>query len=129
MLVLGATGGHDPLAVARAFSDLAPRVVVTRSRHPKAVDPTDFASALRQDKIWVEAVTWTTQDALETARRIAAADGNETIIATGSLFVAAEAIETVCGIEPEIYPDMRGSAGPVRLTPEPVGTAAPAPPR
>ena len=28
------------------------------------------------------------------------------ILATGSLFVAAEARETVLGIEPELYPDL-----------------------
>ena len=30
------------------------------------------------------------------------------IVATGSLFVAAEVIEHVRGIEPELYPDLRG---------------------
>lgn len=124
VLVLGATGGHEPLAVARVFSSLSPHVIVTRSRHPKAVEPYDFAAALRQDNIEVAKVTRTTQEALERARQIAPADG--TIIATGSLFVAAEAIEMVSGIEPEIYPDMRGSAGPLRLKSE---LATPAPPR
>ncbi len=122
VLVLGSTGGHDPLAVARAFSDLKPRVVVTRSRHPKAVEPADFAEALRHDKINVHAVTDSTSDALQIARRIATEDS--AIIAAGSLFVAAEVIEAVSGIEPEIYPDLRGSAGPMRLLPE---QAAPAP--
>ncbi len=128
VLVLGSTGGHDPLAVARAFSDLQPRVVVTRSRHPKAVEPLDFAEALRRDKIDVLAVTKTTHDALETARRAALqGDGGELIVAAGSLFVAAEVIEAVTGIEPEIYPDLRGSAGPVRLTPDEQAEQAPAP--
>lgn len=113
VIILGATGGHDPLAVARTFADLAPRVIVTRSRHPKAVEPLDFAEALRQVKIAVLAVTESTHDALEIARQ--PANAGTMIIATGSLFVAAEVIETVSGIEPEIYPDLRGSAGPLRL--------------
>lgn len=116
VLILGATGGHDPVAVARSFSDLGPRVIVTRSRHPKAVEPYDFADALKQDKITVLAVTESTHDALETARRIA--DEDTVIIAAGSLFVAAEVIEAVSGIEPEIYQDLRGTAGPVRLQSE-----------
>lgn len=116
VLILGATGGHDPSAVARSFSDLGPKIIVTRSRHPKAVEPHDFANALKHDKIAVLAVTESTNDALEIARRAAKAD--TIIIAAGSLFVAAEVIEAVSGIEPEIYPDLRGSAGPLRLQPE-----------
>ncbi len=117
VLILGSTGGHDPLAVARAFSDLRPTVVVTRSRHPKAVEPADFAEALRRDKIDVLAVTESTRDALTMARRVSEQGG--AIIAAGSLFVAAEVIETVTGVEPETYPDLRGSSGPVRLNVEP----------
>jgi dihydrofolate synthase/folylpolyglutamate synthase len=123
ILVLGASGGHDPLAVARAFSDLSPRVVVTRSRHPKAVDPDDFANALRHDSIDVAATALTTAEALRLARKIAGPES--VIIATGSLFVAAEAIETVSGIAPEMYPDMRGSAGPLRLIPDPTAPTSP----
>src|SRR5690606_10287487 len=39
VLIIGSTGGHDHLAVARAFADLSPRTIVTTSRHPKAVAP------------------------------------------------------------------------------------------
>jgi dihydrofolate synthase/folylpolyglutamate synthase len=122
VLILGATGGHDNLAVARAFEDLSPRVVVTTSRHPKAIAPQEFASALEEARICVSGVSESTREALELARRLAGPSG--AIIATGSLFVAAEVIEEVMGMEPEVYPDMRGPAGPVRahLTP-----AAPAP--
>ena len=113
VLILGSTGGHDPLAVAGAFADLNPQVVVTRSRHPKAVEPSDFAEALAQDRICVEAVTESTSDALAIARTIAS--DHSLVIAAGSLFVAAEVIEAISGIEPERYPDLRGSAGPLRL--------------
>ena len=51
------------------------------------------------------------------------ADADGMIIAAGSLFVAAEVIESVSGIEPEVYPDLRGSAGPVRLLSEQEATA------
>jgi dihydrofolate synthase/folylpolyglutamate synthase len=115
VLVLGATGGHDPLAVAKAFSDLSPDIIVTRSRHPKAIEPADFAAALTQDRIAVTASTVTTTDGIATARLVAKPDS--VIIATGSLFVAAEAIESILGIEPETYPDLRGTAGPLRLKP------------
>ena len=123
VLILGATGGHDPLSVAKAVADLLPKVIVTRSRHPKAVEPADFAAALRQVRISVAAVTRTTQEALALARNLVTTDG--AIIATGSLFVAAEVIETVSGIEPEMYPDMRGLTGPVHMATESEAIAPP----
>ena len=85
---------------------MSSRVVVTQSRHPKAVDPADFAAALKRDNVPVAVVTGNVASALETAYRMA---GPQTlIVATGSLFVAAEVIEQVKGIEPELYPDLRG---------------------
>ncbi len=124
VLVLGSTGGHDPLAVGRVFADLEPSVIVTRSRHPKAVEPSDFAAALKKVRIPVTAVTESTSEALAYARNKAGSE--RPIIATGSLFIAAEAIEAVSGIEPEMYPDLRGSAGPVRLSPGESVTSTPA---
>ena len=121
VLVLGASGGHDPLAVARVFADLSPDIVVTRSRHPKAVEPADFADALVRDRIGITAFTGTTAEGIARARMIATPDS--VIIATGSLFVAAEAIESISGIKPEIYPDLRGTAGPLRLKPHRAASA------
>jgi dihydrofolate synthase/folylpolyglutamate synthase len=115
VVLLGATGGHDPLAVARAFRDLSPRIIVTASRHPKAVGPSSFASALEADRIPVTGVTSNTRVGLRLAREAAAGTG--LIVAAGSLFVAAEVIELVRGMEPELYPDMTGAAGPVSLRP------------
>ena len=106
VLVVGGTAGHDMTAVVTELSDLLPRVIVTQSRHPKAVEPADFAAALQRDNVPVAAVTGDVASALTTAYRIA---GPETlIVATGSLFVAAEVIEQLQGIEPELYPDLRG---------------------
>ena len=105
VLVVGGTTGHDISAVVTELAALKPRVVVTQSRHPKAVEPDDFAAAVRRDNVPVTAVTGNVASGLETAYRLA---GPETlIVATGSLFVAAEVIEHVRGIEPELYPDLR----------------------
>ena len=106
VLVVGGTTGHDMTAVVTELSALKPRVIVTQSRHPKAVEPADFAAALRRDNVAVAAVTGDVGSALETAYRMAGPD--TLIVATGSLFVAAEVIEHVQGIEPELYPDLRG---------------------
>ena len=106
VLVVGGTTGHDMTAVVTELADVSSRVVVTQSRHPKAVEPADFAAALKRDNVPVAAVTGDVASALETAYLFA---GPETlIVATGSLFVAAEVIEHVKGIEPELYPDLRG---------------------
>ena len=102
LLVVGGTTGHDMAAVVSELAAMGPRVVVTKSRHPKAVQPDDFAAAVRRDNVPVAAVTGDVASALEVAYRMA---GPETlIVATGSLFVAAEVIEHVRGIEPELYP-------------------------
>ena len=106
LLVVGGTTGHDMAAVVSELAAMGPRVVVTKSRHPKAVQPDDFAAAVKRDNVPVAAVTGDVASALEAAYRMA---GPETlIVATGSLFVAAEVIEYVRGVEPELYPDLRG---------------------
>ena len=106
VLVVGGTTGHDITAVVMELAALKPRVVVTQSRHPKAVEPAEFAAALRRDNVTIAASTGDVASALTTACKIA---GPETlIVATGSLFVAAEVIEHVNGVEPELYPDLRG---------------------
>ena len=106
VLVVGGTTGHDMTAVVTELAALGPRVVITKSRHPKAVEPADFAAALRRDNVPVAAVTGDVASALETAHGMAGP--GTLIVATGSLFVAAEVIEHVQGIEPELYPDLRG---------------------
>ncbi len=106
VLVVGGTTGHDMTAVVTELAALKPRVVVTQSRHPKAVEPGDFAAALERDNVPVAAVTADVASATETAYRMAGP--GTLIVATGSLFVAAEVIEHVQGIEPELYPDLRG---------------------
>ena len=106
VLILGGTKGHDQTAVARQLSSLNPRVVVTRSRHPKAIRPNEFADVLKRDNVPVQAVSLDTASALETARSMC---GPKTLlVAAGSLFVAAEIREIVLKIDPETYPDLKG---------------------
>jgi hypothetical protein len=50
-------------------------------------------------------VTSNTREALEHAKSLAGKD--DLIIATGSLFIAAEVVEIEHGIEPEMYPDIK----------------------
>ena len=105
-LILAGSRGHDFAATARVLSQLPAAVVVTQTRHPKAVPAELLAETLLADKTAVGAVTPDAPTALEAARRLAAPD--DLIIATGSLFLAAEVIEHTLGIEPELYPELPG---------------------
>ncbi|MSQ09085.1 MAG: bifunctional folylpolyglutamate synthase/dihydrofolate synthase [Dehalococcoidia bacterium] len=112
--VIGGTFGHDYTATARTLmrhggASGRPRnakLIVTQSRHPKAVPAADFAAALEKDKVTPAASASDTASALEMARQLAGPNG--IIVATGSLFIAAEAVELLRGIRPELYPDLKG---------------------
>jgi len=106
VLILAGSGGHDFVETARVLSALSPFVVVTQTRHPKAVPVERLAEALVQDGMGVSAVTPDSAAALQAARRLALP--GDLVIAAGSLFLAAEVIEHVLGIEPELYPDFPG---------------------
>lgn len=106
VMVIGATSGHDFTATARGLAELEPRIIVTESRHPKAIRAVDFAAALESDNLSVAAVARNTAEALSKARELAAP--GDLIVGTGSLFVAAEVIEHVKAMTPELYPDLPG---------------------
>jgi dihydrofolate synthase/folylpolyglutamate synthase len=110
VVVYAGSGGHDFAATAREFSRLDPRVIVTRTRHPKAVNAETVAEALRRDNVSVAAVTPDVESALREAWAIASS--GDVIVATGSLFVAAEVREILLSITPELYPDLRGEMMP-----------------
>ena len=86
------------------------RVVVTRSRHPRAVSTASLADAFLAHNIVASQVEGVDR-ALDSAIR-AAKEGNPEgtdalVLVTGSLFVAAEAREAAKGIEPELYPELQ----------------------
>lgn len=105
VLIVGSVRGHNPEAVVRELITLKPRIVVTESRHPKSLTGSELADVLGECKIGVDAKTSDTHEALTRARALAKA--GDLILATGSLFVAAEIIEHEHEIEPELYPDIK----------------------
>ncbi|MBI4219198.1 MAG: hypothetical protein HY682_03565, partial [Chloroflexi bacterium] len=115
LLLYGATRGHDPVETARKLEPLKPLVVATRTRHPKAIDPVELAGALKSAGLETVAVAPNTEAALMAARAMAA--GADIILATGSLFVAAEVIEHLKGVKPELYPTLRGDMMPTITIP------------
>lgn len=106
-LVLGATAGHDVGAVARELRAIEPsNIIATSSRHPKSL-PADTvqqaASALGYASVTTSP---TVASAVNVAEAYVRYGGADLIVATGSLFVAAEAREHILGIEPELYDDI-----------------------
>lgn len=104
ILVFGATRGHNPKEMLEKVVDSSPVVVPVQSRHPKAIEA---------QEIWREAVglglstegnSGSVAEGTQTA--IGLARKGDLIAGTGSLSVAAEVIEEVYGIEPELYPEM-----------------------
>ena len=105
IIVFGTIRGHYPGAVMRELAPLNPKTIVTESRHPKSLTNLELSEALGSGKIRVSKVTSNTREALEHAKSLAGKD--DLIIATGSLFIAAEVVEIEHGIEPEMYPDIK----------------------
>ena len=89
--------------MVQSLASASPTVFATRSRHPRSMSP-DAVAVLFGDQGVQATATAGTSDALD--RALAAAGERDLVLATGSLFVAAEAREKMLGIEPEIYPDL-----------------------
>ena len=109
--IIGGTRGHDYTAVATEIKGLVRGFINTSMRHPKARDSLEVATALRGNGLAVLGSYQDTASAITAAQRAATADEraqnakktSTPIIVCGSLFVAAEAIEVVLGLEPELY--------------------------
>lgn len=101
-LVIGVSSGKDLNGLVEELNALPlDRVIVTESRHPRALNTSDIASAF--ELFGNLAVTSSSMsDALRLATE-SVSDGG-VILVTGSLFIAAECREIINGISPEIYP-------------------------
>jgi dihydrofolate synthase/folylpolyglutamate synthase len=105
ILVLGCTMGHDLEGLVEQAAALGPALVlVTGSRHPRALPPATMASALRPFGLATQEAG-TVAEAMEEALRRAEAE--DLILVTGSLFTAAEAREHLLGIPGEVYPELQ----------------------
>ena len=78
-------------------------IFATASRHPRSMKPSEVAS-LFTGKVKTASPAPTPAGALKMA--LESAGAGDLVLATGSLFVAAEVREAVLGIEPEIYPEL-----------------------
>ncbi|MFH1559957.1 MAG: folylpolyglutamate synthase/dihydrofolate synthase family protein [Chloroflexota bacterium] len=108
LLIVGVSDNKDLEGLVRELNQLSPSVViVTHSRHPRAVRPERIAQKFSPYDGDVH-VTDTVFQALEMARDMAVE--GDLILITGSLFVAAEAREQMKGITPEMYPTFEAQA-------------------
>ena len=93
-------------AMVELLAARAHRVIATRSRHPRSMRPEEIAEQFRAQGVPPEWVGIFAQTGEAVAEAVAAADIDDLVLVTGSLFVVAEAREAVLGIEPETYPDL-----------------------
>jgi len=93
ILVLGFSRGHDIAAFASEVGPLAAHILVTASRHPRAVPAGQVAGAVRPAVAVPVEEVGDVASALERARRLAAPA--DLVCVTGSLFVVAEAREAL----------------------------------
>ena len=105
VLVLGASRDKDLEGIVSALAPVASRAVVTSTRHPRSAPPALLADLFRSHGVESHTAS-NTADAVTLALDIAGKD--DLVLATGSLFLAAEVREVVKGIPPEVYPELSG---------------------
>ena len=100
VVIFGASRDKSLGHMMDALEPLKPVVVVTRSRHPRAASLAELVRgfSMRGMEVHQSMDTW---QAVQKARGLVAENGY--VVATGSLFLAAEVREVVLGIEPELY--------------------------
>ena len=93
-------------AMVKLLVKRADRVIAARSRHPRSMRPDEIAAAFRSEGMPAGsvAIRGSVNEAVNCALDDAQPDG--LVLVTGSLFVVAEARETLLGIPPETYPDL-----------------------
>ena len=108
ILIFGALGGHSATGMISELTDLSPQVLVARSRHPRSAPSAVIADMIRAQGLPVVFQTENVYQATRCAQEMVGEE--DLLLGTGSLSVAAEIIEEIRGIEPEIYPSIKRPA-------------------
>jgi dihydrofolate synthase / folylpolyglutamate synthase len=96
VLVLAVSRDKDAVGIAAALAPIVDEIVVTATRHERALDPVALAEAVRAAAPSASVRRAPdTAAALALARDLAGPDGS--VIVAGSLFLAGEAREILCG--------------------------------
>ena len=105
ILIFGALGGHSANGMIEELAELSPTVVAVRSRHPKSASSDVIADIIKERGL---TVAFQSDDVGAGVRRaLEMATEGDLVLGTGSLTVAAEAIEELRGIAPELYPSIK----------------------
>ncbi|MCH8185890.1 MAG: bifunctional folylpolyglutamate synthase/dihydrofolate synthase [Chloroflexi bacterium] len=107
-VVFGALGGHSGRGMLAELAALGPTIIPVRSRHPRSA-PSALMAAVASD-LGLRVVGETASVAHGTRRALELAGDGDLVLGTGSLSVAAEVIEEIRGIEPELYPYIKRPA-------------------
>ena len=102
VLVFGALRGHSHYDMLRELGTLSPLVLAVRSRDPRALESGVIAEAAQD--LGLSVALQSDDVAAATRRGLELAGEGGLVVAAGSLTVAAEVIEEMEGIEPELYP-------------------------
>ena len=108
VLIFGALRGHSHADMLRELGTLSPLVLAVRSRDPRALESSVIGEAARSIGLPVALESDNVGLAARRAMELAGKGG--LVVAAGSLTVAAEAIEEMEGIEPELYPYLERAA-------------------
>ena len=104
LVVAGFSRDKNVDAMVDSLAPAADLAIATQARHPRALSVEELSGML-EERGAATSTAPTPGDALALAR--AEARPGDLILATGSLFLAAEVREAALGIEPEIYPSLR----------------------
>lgn len=105
-LIIGCSNDKDIAALTEELAPLATNVIATRSRHPRALNADEVARAFAEQELPVT-IESSVAAALDAA--LAGSAPEDAIVASGSLFVAAEAREHLLGVayDPPLAPARR----------------------
>jgi dihydrofolate synthase/folylpolyglutamate synthase len=92
VLVLGVSIDKDAIGILSVLRDSFKKIVVTSSRHPRAMVTEDLEAELKKHGLSVEAID-KVPEAVSKAKQLAGEDG--LVLVTGSIFVVGEAIEVL----------------------------------
>lgn len=106
IIIIGTSSDKDIAGIVEGLAPLGDEVVVTRSRHPRATDPSLIVAELAGRGVGAEVAEGVGE---AVSRALTKAKSKDLILATGSLFVVAEVIESVEGLKPDFYPQSRAT--------------------
>jgi dihydrofolate synthase/folylpolyglutamate synthase len=106
ILVMGTSQDKDIAGLVAELAPLFNQVIVTRSRHPRALAPAPLAAAFARHGIKAQ-VADDVPSAL--SRALALAGEKDLVCVAGSLFVVAEALEVADSLFPTTGPDVSES--------------------